>query len=265
VALRPSPFLAAGLAFLSGSSVTGQLAALRFDAQKVPVGRVYQYVKSNRDGSHPGRVSLYVAKADRLESLKWDDEVGWATFVVAELDWSRFSVRRFESYDLRKGKPPLLKATLESDAQGAVSISVLPGPPLRISLWPWHSYDFDFASLGAILPHLVNPEADFTFGRTDFVQEEGKVRFAELGPVHLRFEARERRGEIATRRYRLEGPGLSNTAGTLWADAAEGHLVEFELPIPDEPGFADGRLRLVEVVAMNQDAWESFKHSRLGH
>jgi hypothetical protein len=257
--------LAVASLLLAAAPAAAQLAALRFDSSKVPVGRVYQYLKSNRDGSHPGRVTVYVAGLDRLESLKWDDEIGWATFVVAEMDWKRFSVRRFESWDLRRGKHPMLKATLDTDQDGAVSVSVLPGPPVKISVWPWHSYDFDFASLGAILPHLVNPEADFTFGRTDFVQEEGKVRFAELGPVHLRFEARERRGEIATRRYRLEGPGLSNTAGTLWADAAEGHLVEFELPIPDEPGFADGRLRLVEVVAMNQDAWESFKHSRLGH
>jgi hypothetical protein len=252
------------LLLLAGLPASGQLAALRFDPQKVPVGRVYQYLKSNRDGSHPGRVSLYVAKADRLESLKWDDEVGWATFVVAELDWARFSVRRFESYDLRKGKAPLLKATLETDADGAVSISVLPGPPIRISTLPWHSYDFDFASLGATLPHLVNPEADFTFGRADFLQEDGKVRFAEVGEVHLRYEARDRRGETPTRRYRIVGPGLANTSGTLWTDAAAGHLVEFELPIPDEPGFTDGRLRLLEVVTMTPEAWETFKRSRLG-
>jgi hypothetical protein len=64
---------------LAARPAAGQVDALRFDAAKVPVGRVYQYLKSNRDGSHAGRVTVYVAKPDRLESLKWDDEVGWAS------------------------------------------------------------------------------------------------------------------------------------------------------------------------------------------
>jgi hypothetical protein len=259
VARTAAAFLAVG-----ALPASAQVSALRFDSAKVPVGRVYQYLKSNRDGSHPGRVTVYVSKPDRLESLKWDEEVGWATFVVADLDWTRFSVRRFESWDLRRGKAPLLKATLDTDAEGAVSISVLPGPPLRISRWPWHSYDFDFASLGAILPHLRNPEAELVFGRADFLQEDGKVRFAETGAVFLRYEGRERRGAAATRRYRIEGPGLSDAKGSLWADAARGHLVEFELPIPDEPGFVDGRLRLLETSTMTQAEWETFKRARLG-
>jgi hypothetical protein len=55
----------------------------------------------NRDGlSRPG---LLQAKADRLESLKWDDEVGWATFVVAEMDWALL-VRRF-SRDFGRATP----------------------------------------------------------------------------------------------------------------------------------------------------------------
>ena len=57
---------------------------------------------------------------------------------------------------------------------------------------------------------------------------------------------------------------LSNTVGTLWADATEGHLVEFELPIPDEPGFTDGRLRLLGVERKTPAEWESFKRARLG-
>jgi hypothetical protein len=168
-----------------------------------------------------------------------------------------------------------LKATLETDAAGAVSISVLPGPPLQLTGWPWHSYDFDWASLGAILSHRVDPEVDFSFSRTDFVQQDGQPpRFAELGDVRLRYEGREARGPYATRRYRMEGPGLvapggrpeaaASEAGFLWTDVAEGHLVEFELPIPDEPGFVDGRLRLLETAWLTPEEWERFKRERLG-
>jgi hypothetical protein len=115
-----------------------------------------------------------------------------------------------------------------------------------------------------VLPHLRDPEAELVFGRADFLQEDGNLRFAETGPVFLRYERRERRGETECRRYRIGGPGLSDTTGTLWADAALGHIVEFELPIADEPGFVDGRLRLLEVQKMTPAQWEAFKRSRLG-
>jgi hypothetical protein len=261
---RALPALLGLASCLPALPALGQVEAFRYVPARVPVGCVHQYVKSNRDGSHAGRVSVYVAKADRLESLKWDDEVGWATHVVAELDWSRFSVRRFESWKLRQGKAPVLQATLETDASGGISISVIPGPPLHPKLWPWHSYDFDFASLGATLPHLKDPEAPFRIGRSDFVEKDGAVRFEELGAVDVAYSGRETRAGTATRRYVIGGPGLEGTSGTLWADAAAGHLVELELPIPDEPGFTDVRLRLLEVASLSPEAWEAFKRARLG-
>jgi hypothetical protein len=90
-----------------------QVEAFRFDSTRVPVGRLYQYLKSNRDGSHVGRVSLYVAGLNRIESLKWGPGDTTATLVVAVLDWARFSVGRFESWGLVRGSGPRLRATLD--------------------------------------------------------------------------------------------------------------------------------------------------------
>ena len=39
-------------------AVQAQVEAFSFDSSRVPVGRVFHYVKSNRDGSHPGNVAL---------------------------------------------------------------------------------------------------------------------------------------------------------------------------------------------------------------
>lgn len=266
---------AAFIPLATARPAAAQVSALRFDPKKVPVGRVTQYEKSNRDGSHSGRISLYVAGPERLESLKWDEDVGWATFVVAELDWTRFSVRRFESWALRQAKPPELKATLDTAGDGGITISVLPGPPIHVSSWPWHSYDFDWASLSAVLPYLIRPEGEFAFVRADFIQEEGKPpRFGEIGGVRLDYAGREKRGTHETRRYRMEGPGLlapgqppsaaEANSGTVWADAADGHIVEFELPFPDEPGFTDVRLRQLGTETMSPAQWEAFKRQRLG-
>ena len=255
--------LAALLLGFQPTRAAAQVTAFRFDSTRVPVGRLLEYVKSNRDGSNAGRVSLYVATRDRIESLKWSPGDTSATLVVARLDWTRFSADRLEGWRLLRGRPPELRATLESTADSAVRISLDPGRPVAIRAWPWHSYDFDFASLGMTLPHLHSPEAGLTFERADITYAEDGPPFADLGPVRLRFLERERRGTWDTRRYAIGGPGLHHQEGLLWAAVDGGYIVEYELPIPDEPGYTDGRLRLETTDSLTVPEWEALKLRRV--
>jgi hypothetical protein len=242
-----------------------QIDAFRFDSTRVPVGSLYEYLKSNRDGTHPSPVSLYVARIDRIESLKWSPGDTTATLVVAELDWDRFSVRRFESWGLAKGAVPELRATLEADPSGAgVRISFQPDSLITVTAWPWHSYDFDFASLNLAMAHLLEPESPFRFERVDVVYEGPPPNFADLGSVGVRFVAREERLGRQTRLYQLSGPGLSDRRGNLWTAVDGGYLVEFELPFPDEPGFTDVRFRLQSVAEISPADWEAYKRERIG-
>ena len=254
------------LGLLAGATpARAQLHAFRFDAGAVPVGRLYEYLKSNRDGSRPARVSLYVAGTDRLEALKWAPGDSTATLVVAVMDWTRFSVRRLESWALARSAIPVLRATLETDPAGdGVRVSFQPDQLLPIHRWPWHSYDFDFASLNLTLSHLLQPEAGFEFERADIVYAPGGPPFADLGPVEVRFVAREERQGIAVRRYRLSGSGLEGHSGDLWVAIEGQHIVEYSFPFPDEPGYTDGRLRLQEVRALAPEAWERYRRQRLG-
>jgi hypothetical protein len=136
---------------------------------------------------------------------------------------------------------------------------------IPIRAWPRHSYDFDFASLGLVLPHLIEPERPFVFERVDatFVGDQS-TDFKDLGPVMLRFEGREGHDGRPSRRYRIGGPGLEGSEGVLWADAAEGHILEYRIPIPDEPGCRDGRLRLRSVGTLTPGGWSGLKRARVG-
>lgn len=242
-----------------------QVAAFSFDSARVPVGRAYEYVKSNRDGTHPTQVTVYVAALDRLESLKWDSGGEAATLVAATLDWERYSIRGFDSRRLRRREPEVVQGTLSTDtAPPAIRVSFLPDSAIPIRTWPWHSYDFDFAGLGATLPHLRDPQAEFVFARMDVVYVGDDISFGDLGPVEVAFEQRERRDGRDTRRYRIGGPGLANTTGLLWTDARDGTLVEYEIPIPDEPGFIDGRLRLTRTMELAPKEWEAYKRAKVG-
>jgi hypothetical protein len=260
-------------------SVTTALAALtclspgcrapaspfRYDPARAEVGTVYRYAKSNLDGSHATDIALYVAAKDRLESLKWAEGDAQATLVVAEMDWSRFSVRRFESWRLVPGKDPLLQATLQQVGDSD-RLAVAIGPAhdtLAITLWPWHSYDFDLASLGFAFPHLVDPTRPFTVGIADPTPTPAGFRFLEKGPVTIAYLGDDIRNGAPTRRFRIDGPGLDNRGGMLWTAREEGHIVEFEIQLPDEPGMESGKLALKGKERLTREQWAAFQQARL--
>ena len=67
------------------------------------------------------------------------------------------------------------------------------------------------------------------------------------------------RGGESTRVYRIDGPGLENRGGRIWVAVDGGHIVDYEIDLPDEPGFVDGKLRLERVDRMSEEAWKAFK------
>jgi hypothetical protein len=236
-----------------------QVEAFRYDSAKIPLGRVYHYLKTNRDGTHRGHISLYVAAVDRLESLKWSPGDTVATLVVARLDWNRFSVGRFESWLLRRGREPELRVALEADTvAGGVRLSLMLDRLLPISAWPWHSYDFDFASLNLALAHLRNPERPWRFQRADPNYGNEGPPFIDFGTVEARFTGREVRHGRPTRRYTLTGPGMQNQTGRLWAAEDGAYLVELEMPFPDEPGYTDVRVRLDSMEQLAPAEWKAY-------
>jgi hypothetical protein len=243
----------------------GQTQLFHFDLAKVPQGKVLHYRKSNLDGSHPTNVSVYVVDGERLESLKWDQGASEATLVSARMDWKRFSVRDFQSTHLERGKAPERKATLTANADGTqLEVSFLNGRTVKVQRWPWHSYDFDFASLGLVLPHLRDPRADLIFWRTDVVFLGEGTDFSEVGGIRMHFEAMELRDRQQLRRYSIGGAGLQHRYGTLWTDASSGLMIEYQIPIGDEPGYKDVHLRLDQMQEMTREQWEAFKKAKIG-
>lgn len=266
--MQPALRLAALFAALACTApAPAQISALRFDATKVPVGTVFHLDKSNLDGTHAGRISYYVAQVDRVEALKWDRNGGEATLVIAQIDWTRFSVRGFRASHLARGQAPEPRAQVDVNVAGELSMTVGGQPvmerPLQLTHFPWQSFDFDFTGLALSMPHLRDPRSELRFWRTDYVYGD-PPGVAEIGEVTLRFERVERHGGVRTRRYALGGPGLDGKHGTWWADAKTGLLVEFELPVGDEPGYDSVRIRFDRAETMTPDAWAAFQKRAVG-
>ena len=253
------------LALVHPPAVMGQVNAFAVDTTRVPVGRLYEYLKSNRDGSRPSMVSLYVSGPSRIESLKWTPRDTTASLVVAAMDWTRVSVRRLESWVLSRGSEPHLRAALDTDSSGlGVRVSFQPDSLLPINRWPWHSYDFDFASLNLAFAFLREPERPFAFERADITYADSGPPFADLGEVQVNFRRTETRNGTPVRAYELAGPGLSGQRGLLWVAVQGGYFVEYEFPFPDEPGYTDVRLQLRAMRRLTPAEWDAYKRERVG-
>ena len=261
--LRLTPLAIVMLAV--SAAVAAQTTQFELDPPKIPVGKVFHYKKSTLAGAKPTDVSVYVVDREQIESLKSDARSESATLIQAWMDWQRFSVRELKSWHLVRGVAPELKGSLEANRDGTqVEVSFVEAGPVKINRWPWHSYDFDFVSLGLTLAHLRNPEADVIFWRTDVVFAGEGMTFAEVGGVRLHFEADEVRDGRELRRYSIGGAGLDHRYGKLWTDMRNGNMVEYQIPIGDEPGYPDVHVRLDRIETMTPSQWASFKRTKIG-
>src|SRR5215213_5952832 len=100
------------LAFVMASGAGAQVEKFRYQPEKIAVGKVYHYAKTNLDGSDPEYISIWVEDRDRLQSFKLPPEGRQAGLVMAHMDWPTFSVDRIESWQVWPDKERKLVARL---------------------------------------------------------------------------------------------------------------------------------------------------------
>lgn len=255
--------LAAALAFQEPAP-PAQTGGFRYQPGRMPVGRVLRYRKSNRDGTHPSEIALYVAGESALEALKWSPGEPEATLVVAELDWEVCSVRAFHTWRLT-GEERVSAAELETSPDRKRLTARVGGRELatEIPRFPWHSYDFDFASLNVALRFLVDPEGEVEFQVIDPAQGPDGPALVAKGPAYLSYAGPDERAGLGARRYTLDGPGLEDRGGELWTTRGDDvWLLGFELDLPDEPGMSSGKLEWLRNETRSRDEWERFVRER---
>ncbi len=225
------------------------------DAALINVGTVSHYRKSNLDGSHASRVSVYTEDERTLHSAKWTPGRAGITLVSAKMDWELFSVVEFESSRLGPGNNRQTVARLRYDpAKECLVIEAgSQKAETKVEHFPWHSYDFDFASLGATLPHRIDPEELLTFA----IYDAGNGGLEFKGEVDLEYVGEESRGTRSCRKYRIDGEGLRQRGGHLWCDLEAGFLVAFEIDLPDEAGYTSNKLELLEIEPLSRESWDA--------
>lgn len=249
------------------------------------VGHVVHYGKSNLDGTFAGKVTLYIAAADRIEVLKREPDSNDAVYIRGTWDPARATVAQLDMAHIRKGDrrvavlaaritdqhrfgarelAPALLLTLNKDRESGRKPPpfALPDPQVtRLSSQPAHIYGFELLSLNVAMLHLREPEQRFTFnllgdnpslgpGSPTFIIERGAVEVRYLGSEVL--EGR------PCRRYVLTGPGLGGTQASLWTDRADGLMRRFESPLPNNRDWQSLRLVWQGSEQMSAARWQQW-------
>ena len=132
------------------------------------VHKVFIYEKSNIDGSNKGQIAVYYQEKDQIEAFKWHDGNQYATIVRAWMNQGDHTVQRFEALRTDHLGNEHLNGVLEVAEDRTVNIQfgdqqqVFQSAPSQ-----WHSYDFDFSSLGYAFQHIHNNNQPISFNILD--------------------------------------------------------------------------------------------------
>jgi hypothetical protein len=264
----PSLLLATALLAPPAAPAADLTSQFAFRPERVPVGEVFHFRKSNLDGSRPVLVSVHVPSPDRLEVLKVEDVGRHLARVSARMDWKSFSAVEIRSWNRLETGEPAPQAEFRLDpATGRVEVQLGGARDgVAASALPVHLYNFDFLSLAFAWPHLVRLDAPVRVGVVDpnFARDaNGGGLLVDKGIATFTPEAEEPRGGVPCRRYAVAGPAFQGRSGTLWADARTGQWVEFRHPVPDNPDWTSFRLELVGWERMNGEEWDAFVAGRV--
>ena len=224
------------------------------------VHRVFIYEKSNLDGSNLGKIAVYYEQEDQIESFKWHEGNRHATIVRARMDKLNQTVMRFEAFRMDHLGNKNLNGVLQVDENQNFNIHFGDNQQVyQNTSTNWHSYDFDFASLGYAFRSFTNKEGSISFNILDVDMNESPPKFKDFGSVEMQFIEEEEKYSRTLLKYAIDGPGLDHRGGHIWFDKDGGFLVAFEIDKPDERSYDSGKLLLKEVLEMDESQWSAFK------
>ena len=246
--------------FLAALSLAGCATASPQPAAEPPV---LHYLRTNRDGSEAEHVVQFRPTPTDIAVYKWVSKCTGAAYVTATMAADLSEGRQFIAGKVARDGGQARFGTLDV-ADGALVADVTPpgGPRLqarhRLKGRPFLLYDFDLADLNAFL-QAHRPRAAFAFALPVIWPSEPGL-FRDLGQLRATPAGSERRLGRRTRRFALTVDGPTPARGNLWVDAAGGFIVEAELGLPNHDNYQDFRLRLEQVEAGGQRAFDALTH-----
>jgi hypothetical protein len=256
--------LSVGAGYPRQGGVTSSTDRFKYRPDRIEVGTVYHYTKSNLDGSKPITVSIFVAAKDRLEVMKSEEGLTDSAHVIAEMDWSTFSATNLDAGVILKDGSREPRARLRLSAKDNSVFVKVGGAEKTVAVghYPFHIYNFDFVSLNFILRHLLDPKAGFEIGVGDPTFDENI--FAYKGKASFQYAGDERLHGIECRKYRVTGEAFGGKEGAVWVNKKGGYAESIEIPVRDNPDWKDFKMELKAIQKMSPDQWKKYMFANIG-
>ena len=245
------------LAALAGCA-TAQLPAAAPDR----IGRIYSYVRSDRDGSEAETVRVYRAGRTRIEVSKMRGRCTNAAYVTAELDLAGGYATRLGGGRLlpNAGREEFAVLVYDARARRLSGRIDTPDGALTLALQvpdePWHIYDFDLASLTITNQYRPDLRRDFSFGMPLIWPDSGPENLLRyMGRADLRFVREETLEGRRALRFEAGGPAFGERGGPIWFDAEDGHILAASWGVPNHSEHRDFALRLTAVSDGGPEEW----------
>ena len=246
------------------------LMAISAPPQPPPVGdAIYHYIRSNGDGTEAEHVVHFRPTRTRIAVYKWVEKCTTAAYVTAEMEPDLNEGRLFVAGKVAKDGSQARFGTLTFDPK-APSLTVDVTPPgsteriqetHKLQRRPYLLYDFDFADLNAFFQEHRDAMHE-SFALPVIWPIAGPTVFRDYGTLHVSLGGEEVREGLKTKRFDLGVEGAKAATGAVWVDAADGHIVEAELGLPNHLGYQDFRLKLERVEPGGKTAWDALTRSQ---
>ncbi|HEY7161277.1 MAG TPA: hypothetical protein VH815_08455 [Acidobacteriota bacterium] len=258
-------FLFVSIMFVFAQHPTSSIIAFRYQPEKIKVGTVYHYTKSNLDGSKPSTVSIFIAEPDRLEVYKAEENVIDAADVTAKMDWTLFSAIELDAGHFLKDGTREPVATMQiSRTDNSLKVHWKDrDDSVPIGHYPVHIFNFDFISFNYTLRHLRDPEKPFEIGVADPVFD-GEGLIVYKGEAEVEYVGDDPCHQLVCRKYRIHGKPFDDKEGFIWVNKKEGHAELIEIPVADNPDWNSFKFELKKIEQMTPAQWLTYKKNNIG-
>ena len=215
------------------------------------IGRIYSYVRCDRDGSEAETIRVYRAEPDPYRGQQDARPLQQRRLRDRRRSTSSAAMRRGSAAagcGPNAGREEFAVLTYDAAARrldGARS-TCREGPinlTLAVPDTPWHLYDFDLASLTITAQYRPRPRAPISASACRWSGRRRPRRPASAISAAPTSASSARRCTTGGARLRFEagGPAFGDRGGPIWFDAAEGHIIEAAWGIPNHSEHRDFR------------------------
>lgn len=249
------------LAATCATPATAQVSAFAYRAERAPVpGTVWHYTKSNRDGSKPWHLDVYITAPTRIDVVKWAEGASDFVEVSADISTQLAMPVNMQQWNTaaRRREPRMHASSNDGKTMRAVLAN---GQTFELSApkGPLNFWGFDLMGVAFMLPHLADPDKAFEMSFINTNQPGKGSQPLDVDVVRFEPTGMETIDGVACRKYKLTGPLFGDQVGFVWVDAESGRLERAEHAVPTSTDWSDWRLDSVGSETMDGVAWEKFK------